>query len=579
MKIFAALLAVVMVMALVTVPAFAVGDDDDTTTQGTITVQVSDPNGTHSFAAYQIFKGTLTDQTMTGVEWGAGITTDGTTRAALYDALKAITVTIENETVYPFTKDGAGGTAVALTTAAAVADVLTAYVNNSEVALEFQKVIAAATDGTFTYLVGTGTSLQQQTDKSLYKETVEEGYYLIVDSVDGDATNGSKAMLQVIPGKNNVITAKQDNVPSVTKYAGEEDKADNASYTVGDEIPYTIIGTTKNYDPNNTEDNYTYSYKFVDTMGKALSLVGTFSGANSIQVTSGVTVELVNGETATDITDKFNTTENPITYVENENGEHVLTISAANLKGLDGLTTASQIRVSYKARLNENVSESALVKNTVTLTIGEETYTPSQEGVFPLTLEITKTDGATGAPITTDTAEFRLYRMNADGTKEYAEFTEHGHIESWTTNPTVAATVKTNVDNGQLKMIGLGSGTFYLEETKAPEGYNKIDDLKLTITAETEETETGLAMKSLTYTLGDNGKAITVDPEYDENNNLTTDKPNLAKGIVPITVENNQGAQLPSTGGIGTTIFYVLGGVLIVGAVVLLVTRKRMREE
>lgn len=569
-RLFAILLAVMMVMAM-TVPAMAAAATGD------ITVQVSDPEGTHSFKAYQIFSGTLAEnQTLTGVQWGTGIKGDAADRTALYAALANIEVTIDNDSVNPFTKVGVGDNAnrVALTTAAEVADVLTAYVNNSDVAKAFQNVIYD------TYLSDTSKALDQNTtDKSLYQARVDEGYYLIVDG--GNADNASKAMLQVIPGKNNVVTAKQDNVPSVKKYAGEEDKSDNASYTVGDEIPYTIIGTTKNYDPNNTAEDYTYSYKFVDTMDKALSLVGTFSGANGTQVTGGVKVELVNGDTATDITARFNTTDNPITYEEQDDGRHILTISADNLKGLTNLAKTSQIRVTYKAKLNENVTESALVSNTVSLTVDKVTYTPSKESVFPLTLSLTKTDGATGNPITADTAEFRLYRWGGeDGkTKEYAEFTENGQIESWTMNPTVAATISTSKTDGQLKMIGLGDGTFYLEETKAPEGYNKIEDLKLKIVATTEETVDGVALKSLTYYLGENGKETAVDAQYNEDGAPNNETPNLEKGIVPITVENNQGAQLPSTGGIGTTIFYAVGGFLVIAAAVILITRKRMNEE
>lgn len=124
-----------------------------------------------------------------------------------------------------------------------------------------------------------------------------------------------------------------------------------------------------------------------------------------------------------------------------------------------------------------------------------------------------------------------------------------------------------NGANGKFTLQGLDSGTYYLTETVAPAGYNKLEGpIKVVISAKENNTKDGL-----TYTV-----------EYanwqESVNGNTTDHygtPNLARNN-EIPVENKTGSILPSTGGIGTTIFYVLGGILVVGAGVLLVTKKRM---
>ena len=107
--------------------------------------------------------------------------------------------------------------------------------------------------------------------------------------------------------------------------------------------------------------------------------------------------------------------------------------------------------------------------------------------------------------------------------------------------------------NGFASFKGLDSGKYYMHETAAPKGYNLLkSDVEVNITA----------------TYGDNGQ-ITLSSA------VSTDS---GQYIQTESIENKSGAQLPETGGIGTTIFYILGGVLLVGAAVMLVARRRMRD-
>ena len=155
-------------------------------------------------------------------------------------------------------------------------------------------------------------------------------------------------------------------------------------------------------------------------------------------------------------------------------------------------------------------------------------------------------------------AEFQLYKMDGT-TKKYATFVATStdsnvyKLTGWEADATKATTVKTPAD-GNIKFEGLDAGTYYLEETAAPVGYNKLTDpIKVEIKS-TLPAAGGTASYTVTY-------------------NDTTPADHIVR------VENKAGVELPSTGGMGTTLFYVVGGGLMVAAIVLLVTKKRMENK
>ena len=159
-------------------------------------------------------------------------------------------------------------------------------------------------------------------------------------------------------------------------------------------------------------------------------------------------------------------------------------------------------------------------------------------------------------------AEFKLYK-GADADKKYAVFSTATTVDgtsvykltNWVTDAATATAVVTPA-SGNIKLEGLDEGTYYLEETKAPVGYNKLT-APITVVIDRSTLPT-VARQTISYTVkyGD----TTADDHV-------------------VRVENKAGTVLPSTGGMGTTLFYVIGGGLMVAAIVLLVTKKRMENK
>lgn len=223
----------------------------------------------------------------------------------------------------------------------------------------------------------------------------------------------------------------------------------------------------------------------------------------------------------------------------------------------DGVTASvlkpnDVVTVSYSATLNDQaVIAGAGNPNETKLTYGDNkstgwdtTHTYTWEvKVFKYTM---KNDAET--PLAG--AEFKLYKTVGEKTY-YVMADSDKKVTGWTEDKT-AGTTFTSPTSGKFTITGLDAGTYYLEETKAPAGYNLLQNpIEVVITASYNDA-TNVGTATITYNKDYTGE---------------------------VKVENNTGTELPSTGGIGTTIFYVLGGVLMAGAFVMLVVRKRMRTE
>ena len=221
----------------------------------------------------------------------------------------------------------------------------------------------------------------------------------------------------------------------------------------------------------------------------------------------------------------------------------------------DTLKANDQIVISYTATLNENAkvgiegnpNESKLSYGEINQETGKpgSTTPPSETNTYTWDVDVFKytMNGETEKALAG--ATFTLSK-NADGPNPIALVSEGNNVYRVAkTNETVTVTEITTDATGKFTIKGLDADTYYLTETAAPAGYNKL-------------------AAPVTIVIGENGVV-----------NGTTEAP---QGVDKVKVLNQSGTELPSTGGIGTTIFYIVGGVLVVGAVVLLVTKKRMNN-
>lgn len=276
------------------------------------------------------------------------------------------------------------------------------------------------------------------------------------------------------------------------------------------------IGDTVEYKVEIKVADGAQKYTVTDTMSKGL----TFNNS-SLKVTANDAV--TTDYTLTSTTNGF-TLVLPETYVST-------------------LTKGTTIIVTYNATLNKDaVIDGDGNANEVKLSYGNHQNTvPSKVTTKSYQFDLVKVDGTTNKLL--DGAEFEL----ADGETKLSFVKDTAGNYRVATTGDEGATTTITVKNGKVNIYGLAGKTYTLTETKAPDGYNKL------VTSET----VNLADGSKTH-------ATIVDSVYKDG------------GVV---VENHAGTVLPSTGGMGTTLFYVIGGGLMVAAVVLLVTKKRMEHK
>lgn len=379
---------------------------------------------------------------------------------------------------------------------------------------------------------------------------VPTGYYLIKDN--GPVNDGEAYSLYVVQVVGpTTISPKVGTTTSDKKVKDTNDSAansttdwqDSADYDIGDAVPFKLSATiAQDY------ANYTHGYKltFHDKEDTGL----TFN-AGSVKV-------YVDGK---EITSGFTV------VTENLGDGCTFEVRFANLKDIASVKAGSVISVEYTSTLNnqavigstgnKNTSHVSYTNNPNDEQTGEGGKTPDdvvivftyQTIVNKVTknpaYDASKDTGKTGTDsdgnkefISLKGAGFTLYKKNASGRYE-----------------AVGSELK-SADMTTFTWSGLDDGDYKLVETTTPSGYNTIPDIEFTITATHDVSSDNPTLISLSGGDKFTGKVST--------------------GVVSANIENQSGAQLPSTGGIGTTIFYVLGSVLVIGAAVLLVTKKRM---
>lgn len=556
-KVFSLLFALVMALAM-NVTVFASGDGGEGTvdpnppaTSTTYTITIENNKEGHTYKAYQIFSGDLSGSVLSNVQWGE----DDVNGSALLAALK---------------KDTEIGNEFAdCTSAADVAKKLATFDNNSAKLDQFAAIVGQ------NIIEDSGKNFSY--NQGLYTVSgLSAGYYFVKDdeAVTGNDAS-TKFILKLV--KDTTVAPKSD-VPTVEKKVQENsDKYeadggygngynDVADWNIGDHVPFKLIGTLPKADVYDDYD--TYKYVFHDTLSTGLTL-----DENSIKVYYATTKNAV-GDNRTEIASTNYTVTVP--GIE-ESNKCSFEIGFDNLKSVAGVSAPGFIIVEYTATLNQN-AEIGLDGNPNEVYLefsnnpnaggeGDTGTTPSDKVVvFTYELDVTKVDGAnTGT--TLPGAEFKL----RDNRGKWVKVDEDGKVTGWADDEK-DGTVLTSDSNGLFKVIGLDDGTYYLKETKAPNQYNELkDEIKLEIKATTVHKQDwdGLSASEVLEKL-----QLTVTIGTTE----STNDGNETTGIVSTQVENNKGATLPETGGIGTRIFYAVGAVLMIGAAVLLITRKRTEK-
>ena len=619
-KIISLILCLMMVLAVAS-PVFA-----EERTNHTHTITIAHDNVAHPtyvYKAYQVFSGVL-DETgvLSNIKWGSGV--NGT---ALLAALKTIDAYKDcndaEDVAAVLAKDAGHDNAVAV----AFADLVSTYtVKKGDEDIEANR--------TYPYLntANAKTSTFNDATKKYEIEVEGDGYYLVINTTipvdaEGNVTENTTFSRHILQVVRDITISHKGTFPTSGKVINENgDKKNVNEASIGDVIDFDIWGTL----PSNIAFYDTYFYRFNDTMSKGLTFNNDVkvtiknAGKPDVDVTQyfwiGATkYDAVNGTQITiAIQDLL-----ALRHLTDANGDPVV------------IDAHTQVVVDYTATLNENaVIGVAGNPNILDLDFsnnpnvdGDPSVTPPPPGpekpvpqypigetpdhktiTYTTELKITKVNGMSnilpgaeftltgnGVNIVLISGDFfrpavltgeadkidaepegGWYYLLLDGTYTQVEpkdddpATEdvnEGNKEAYhqdfvkfvredfaivDSEKNTITNVKAFVDEttGVLKFTGLGAGTYTLTETVTPKGFNTCEPIVFEILFN-EETKTFSS----------------------SNNEIDLD---VVNGVFTTTVINEAGSKLPTTGGMGTTLFYVFGGIMVLAAVVLLVTKKRM---
>lgn len=540
-KLLAALLAVAMVCAMA-IPAFAFEPWETK----------EDLYDHHDYIAFQIFKGVISSKDnpkLSDVTWGSHIThpddfleklTDAPIIGAQFQSIDATDAT-----------DAA--------TVQKVLAVISKWDDSDANSIAFARFVCH-------YLYSDGGAPKSNIVGHGGAITIPEaGYYLIVDTInfnDGDYYHAYNSFLLVNDthqGDFNVIINHKVVKPTVEKKVYDNDNNDissaggwgsSADHAINEKFQFQLIAKL----PAGRDEGRAYDYydKYTVCFNDTLSEGITYDGLDSVVIES-------NG-TPYDITKDSSKYDIDTTDLESQNSFVVKIHDVKTCaEGLD-LNDGATITVTYTAHLNDKAyvntgSSSTENKNSVQLQYsnnprpGEYWGTTPKSEVYVYTYQLNNTKHAEkedGTPL--PGAVFQLY-SDKDCTQEvklYKVGNIYFPIKDATDKEKDAVQMISGQD-GQFNVKGLDAGTYYLKEITPPDGYSACKEIPVTIKADHSRN----------------------DQVNLEGSNLTNDIVNIKAG----------GITLPSTGGIGTTIFYVVGGGLMVAAIVLLVTKKRMENK
>lgn len=628
-KILSIILAIVMVL---TMSAMAFAEEESSTAapqQVTKSITINDKQQDMNYTAYQIFAGRITSGDdgveLADIEWGNGVNgtdllsalkadaTIGADFANCNDATAVANVLSGKANVQNGVIKDLGGKYDVSTANAAFLDA-------------FAKVVAAKLAGN-----GTASAAGTEAAEGTYNHVISDlpqGYYIVKSSKapQSSALNDNEAetlyILQLLD-EDITIKAKTDT-PTIEKKIVENKGKENEYLT---DYNTAGIGETVDYQITvHIPDMASFTkYKLVvkDHLSKGLTYINSSLAikVGDTTIAQGPDNENYEPNVRTNSTDSHATGEyEDSTSIEIVFGKE----STGFLKGTDFADYQGQdMVITYQAYVNEfakigtvgNPNEVKLEYSNNPESTTDTTETPwDVVRTFLTRVELTKVE-LNDETKTLKDAEFKLESVdNAYSIVYKVEYNPDGTVKSIATSKDTAksynATVTTDA-NGHAVFTGLPAGRYKFSEVKAPAGYNLMNpnEVLFTINCNIDATENGQTVqKNVATDAIDDGMThqtstidaeghVTVTGQTDEGNtactwsvtdiskdaqgkDLLTFTPATADdgsvGLFAFTVKDAKGSTLPSTGGMGTTILYIVGAVLVVAAAILLITKKRM---
>ena len=361
------------------------------------------------------------------------------------------------------------------------------------------------------------------------------GYYVMTTTHEDD--EAAKAIISVDTTQPNVtIYDKNTTTPTADK------KADGTSYSIGDTITFTATFDTTNYYGSGADAGKIYKYVISDTLPEYLSDVA-------------ITSITIGGTAWADAPTAFTNKQITIPWVD-DNGKSLY-------------ANGAKIVVTYTAKLTSTANVNADNTNTIGITPYDDKDQPYSEPfedeavITTYAAALKKTDGTNALA----GAKFAFNGLTVEKTAD-GIYT----VVSYDATSTTAGTEMEVDSNGKLYIIGLKQGvTLTGKETEAPVGYNKLTS---DVTLSPQVLQTEVYKESGTRYYDAKGNLVSEEVTGGSSKTVTNNLSSLDAAAVEVI--NEAGSVLPSTGGIGTTIFYVIGAILVIGAGVVLVTRRRM---
>ena len=471
------------------------------------------------------------------------ITVDGATAGSEYVAYKLFNATDDGNGHFSYTVNSKYETVLkevtGKSTGAEIVKYLDGIKDNATAVREFaDKVYAKVKTMDVDYTAANGVFAE-----------VDQGYYLIAQTKIGTNEAYSLVMLGTA-GKNNLKITPKTGVPTFEKKIKEKNDStgvesgwqDASDYDIGDKVPFKLTGTV-----SDKYDNYkTYYYAFHDKMDDTLE----FNADSVVVKIDGKEVAKEKYTLNTKTTDgcTFEVVFNDLKTVSPTKPENVTVEYTATLKDTAKLGSVGNFNKG-KLEFNNNPYYEGEGKPEKP---GE---TPWDEVVvFTYKIIANKTDGQGNALAG---AGFTLYKFDKD-TNAYVKVKE---IEAGKTT--------------KFEFTGADAGKYKLVETTVPDGYNKADDLVFEVKGTYEAVNKTDPLKAPTLTkleiLDEKGNSITGEDKV-----FTT---NLAAGTSTTNIKNLTGSELPSTGGMGTTVLYAAGTLMILAAAAFLVMKKKAESK